>query len=253
MQLARILAVGALAGAFAGAQPVLSQDVTLEFVVWNYSLETIQDNIAKFEAANPGHQGQRHRLHLARLPGQPRPPLPRQYTDRRHLWRSGLVAGLGRRRLHRAARARRARRRLDALQADIAGFALTDVTYNGKVYGLPYYADTISFIYNKKILADAGIAVPDHLGGGDRRRREAQGGRHGASDRLRVQSGAAELLRRLRRAGLWPRRRALRHGSQPALRRSRTTTPTSSSQWLADAYRRTWSSRRRMNRRSSRR
>ena len=54
MQLARILAVGALAGAFAGAQPVLSQDVSLEFVVWNYSLETIQDNIAKFEAENPG-------------------------------------------------------------------------------------------------------------------------------------------------------------------------------------------------------
>jgi multiple sugar transport system substrate-binding protein len=34
------------------------------------------------------------------------------------------------------------------------------MTYNGKLYGLPYYADTISFIYNKKILADAGIAVP---------------------------------------------------------------------------------------------
>ena len=34
------------------------------------------------------------------------------------------------------------------------------MTYKGKVYGLPYYADTISFIYNKKILADAGIAVP---------------------------------------------------------------------------------------------
>ena len=46
MQLARILAVGALAGAFAGAQPVQSQDITLEFVVWNYSLETIQDNIS---------------------------------------------------------------------------------------------------------------------------------------------------------------------------------------------------------------
>ena len=34
------------------------------------------------------------------------------------------------------------------------------MTYNGKLYGLPYYADTISFIYNKKILEDAGIAVP---------------------------------------------------------------------------------------------
>src|SRR4030042_6809227 len=30
-----------------------AQRVTLEFVVWNYSLETIQDNIALFEKANP--------------------------------------------------------------------------------------------------------------------------------------------------------------------------------------------------------
>ena len=49
---------------------------------------------------------------------------------------------------------------LDALKADMAPFALSDETYNGKVYGLPYYADTISFIYNKKILEAAGIAVP---------------------------------------------------------------------------------------------
>ena len=46
------------------------------------------------------------------------------------------------------------------LKSDMAGFSLSDMTYNGKLYGLPYYADTISFIYNKKILEDAGIAVP---------------------------------------------------------------------------------------------
>ena len=46
------------------------------------------------------------------------------------------------------------------LKQDLAPFALSDVTYNGKVYGLPYYADTISLLYNKKILADAGIPVP---------------------------------------------------------------------------------------------
>jgi multiple sugar transport system substrate-binding protein len=42
----------------------------------------------------------------------------------------------------------------------MAPFTLTDMSYNGKLYGLPYYADTISLLYNKKILADAGIAVP---------------------------------------------------------------------------------------------
>ncbi|MGH3321970.1 MAG: ABC transporter substrate-binding protein [Streptosporangiaceae bacterium] len=39
-------------------------------------------------------------------------------------------------------------------------FAWQDMSYNGKVYGLPYYADTISFLYNKKILEDAGINKP---------------------------------------------------------------------------------------------
>ena len=49
---------------------------------------------------------------------------------------------------------------LDALKKEMAPFALSDMTYNGKLYGLPYYADTISFLYNKKILADNGMAVP---------------------------------------------------------------------------------------------
>ena len=67
----QLFTIGALAAA--GALLALpttgrAQDVTLEFVVWNYSLETIQDNVAKFEAAEPRHQGQRHRLHLAGLP-----------------------------------------------------------------------------------------------------------------------------------------------------------------------------------------
>jgi multiple sugar transport system substrate-binding protein len=46
------------------------------------------------------------------------------------------------------------------LKSDIAPFSLADMTYDGKLYGLPYYADTISFIYNKKILEDAGIPTP---------------------------------------------------------------------------------------------
>src|SRR6185436_11777341 len=46
------------------------------------------------------------------------------------------------------------------LKSDMAPFSTSDMTYKGKLYGLPYYADTISYIYNKKVLEDAGIAVP---------------------------------------------------------------------------------------------
>ena len=42
----------------------------------------------------------------------------------------------------------------------IANYAVRDMTYNGKLYGLPYYADLITFQYNAKILADHGIAMP---------------------------------------------------------------------------------------------
>jgi multiple sugar transport system substrate-binding protein len=42
----------------------------------------------------------------------------------------------------------------------MASFALSDVTYEGEVYGLPYYADTISFLYNADLLAEHGVAVP---------------------------------------------------------------------------------------------
>jgi multiple sugar transport system substrate-binding protein len=160
MQLARILAVGALAGAFAGAQPVLSQDVTLEFVVWNYSLETIQDNIAKFEAENPGikvnvtdYAWQDYNDSLVlRIRSDTPTDVIYGGQDWLPAWgAAGFIAPLESVAPEGA---------VDELVADIAGFALTDVTYDGKVYGLPYYSDTISFIYNKKILEDHGIPVP---------------------------------------------------------------------------------------------
>jgi ABC-type glycerol-3-phosphate transport system substrate-binding protein len=44
---------GAMAGSAMFAQPSAAEDITLEFVVWNYSLDTIQDNAKKFEEANP--------------------------------------------------------------------------------------------------------------------------------------------------------------------------------------------------------
>jgi ABC-type glycerol-3-phosphate transport system substrate-binding protein len=38
----------------AGSTPAQAEDITLQFTVWNYSLDTIQDNGRKFEAQNPG-------------------------------------------------------------------------------------------------------------------------------------------------------------------------------------------------------
>ena len=53
MKIQRLLAASVLIGGLA-AGPALAEDITLEFTVWNYSLDTIQDNAKKFEAENPG-------------------------------------------------------------------------------------------------------------------------------------------------------------------------------------------------------
>jgi multiple sugar transport system substrate-binding protein len=45
-------------------------------------------------------------------------------------------------------------------ESKVQPFAWQDMTYDGKVYGLPYYADTITFMYNEKALTDAGISAP---------------------------------------------------------------------------------------------
>jgi multiple sugar transport system substrate-binding protein len=160
MRLARILVVGAFLGSVAGTQPVLSQDVTLEFVVWNYSLDVIQDNVRQFEEANPGIKvnvtdyawPDYHDSLVLRMRGGTQTDVVYGGQDWLPAWAAaGLLAPLEDIAPEGA---------VEALESDIAGFALSDVTYDGKVYGLPYYADTISFVYNAKVLEDAGIAVP---------------------------------------------------------------------------------------------
>jgi multiple sugar transport system substrate-binding protein len=44
--------------------------------------------------------------------------------------------------------------------SDISPFSLSAITYKGKIYGLPYYTDTMYFVYNKQMLQEAGISAP---------------------------------------------------------------------------------------------
>ena len=49
-----LIAAAAIALGMIAVNPAHAEDITLEFTVWNYSLDTIQDNARKFEAENPG-------------------------------------------------------------------------------------------------------------------------------------------------------------------------------------------------------
>ena len=134
--------------------------MTLEFVVWNYALDMIADPIAQFEQANPGIKvnltdytwpDYQDSLVL-RFRGETPTDVIYGGQDWLPAWAAaGWLAPLDSIAPEGA---------IDALAADMASFALSDVTYEGEVYGLPYYADTISFLYNADLLAEHGVAVP---------------------------------------------------------------------------------------------
>jgi multiple sugar transport system substrate-binding protein len=160
MPLKKLVVGTILAGATAVAQPALAEDITLEFVVWNYALDTIESNVQRFEEENPGIRvnvtdytwpDYQDSLVL-RFRGGTQTDVLYGGQDWLPAWASaGWVAPLNQIAPEGT---------IETLSGQMAGFALSDVTYEGNVYGLPYYADTISFLYNANILDEHGIDVP---------------------------------------------------------------------------------------------
>lgn len=130
----------------------------LSFSVWNYSMDIVQDNIAQFEEENPDIDvtlndyawPDYHDTMVLRFNGNNAPDILYGGQDWLPAWASaGWVAPL------------------DETCPDLAGYrdemadyAASDMTYQDQLYGLPYYADTISFLYNEAILEEHGIDVP---------------------------------------------------------------------------------------------
>ncbi len=147
--------------AFAGGQKgaaAVEGAVSLEFVVWSYNITTIQDNIDKFEQANPNISvnltdypwPQYHDTMVLRLKGKTQTDVMYNGED----WLpefavAGWVAPL-----------EDYFPDVKKYKGKTADYALADMTYNGKLYGLSYYADLITFQYNKKILDDNGMTAP---------------------------------------------------------------------------------------------
>jgi multiple sugar transport system substrate-binding protein len=154
------------AGAAAGMLPwqARGQAATdLNFVVWNYSLDTIQDNIKKFEAGNPGTAvtltdytwNDYFDTMMLRFRGST--PTHVMYCGEDWLPGWALAGWVVPIEEHFPA--------IDKYKDKVTSYAIRDMTYNGKLYGLPYYADLITFQYNAKILEDHGIDVPQDWDG----------------------------------------------------------------------------------------
>jgi multiple sugar transport system substrate-binding protein len=130
----------------------------LNFTVWDYAVDIVQDNINRFQGANPEITVQLseivwqafHETMVNRFSTK----TPTDVTYNGGNWlnefaTAGWVVSLDDH-FDWAA----------SYQDKVIPFAWQDMTFDGKVYGLPYYADTITFMYNAQILEDAGFTTP---------------------------------------------------------------------------------------------
>lgn len=136
-------------------------EVALDFVIWTYAVDMVQDNIDKFEATAPGTEvtltdynwGQYHDTVVANFAAGTEVPDVLYGSDHwLQEWASaGWVVPL---------KDVFPPDEVDTLTAEMFPYTLEGMTYNGEIYGLPYYADPIAFVYNTRFYEEAGIDAP---------------------------------------------------------------------------------------------
>jgi multiple sugar transport system substrate-binding protein len=146
------------APAFLRAPASVAAATNLDFTVWTYSLDIVQDNIDRFQEKYPDT--------TVKLSGFGWPVFHETMVNRFISKTPTDVTYNGGNWLNEFATANWVVSLDDhfdwaaSYQDKVLPFAWQDMTFNGKVYGLPYYADTITFMYNQKILEDAGFSGP---------------------------------------------------------------------------------------------
>ena len=146
----------ALIAMVGGFMPVAAlAQTTIKFIAWNFQVETVQEFVRQFEAENPGIKvdlevipsGQyAAKIQLMRNANTPFDGL---YVFDHVLgqWASWLEPLDG---YEGAAE----------LKAKMLPLARQSMTFNGKLYGLPYFTSYFGIIYNDKMMKAAGIAAP---------------------------------------------------------------------------------------------
>jgi multiple sugar transport system substrate-binding protein len=130
----------------------------LDFVVWSYSIETIQDNIKRFEQANPAVKIKLadhswfdyHDIMATKFTSGSAPDVA--YSSD-HWLREWVAAGWLEPIDSRCPQ-------LAQYKDEWAPYAAEGMTLDNKLYGVPYYADLVIFIYNEQMVKQAGFSAP---------------------------------------------------------------------------------------------
>ncbi len=136
-------------------QPAAAGPTAMDFVTWDYGADKIADNIKNFQAANPditvNHKGYGWLDYPETLVGLfASGGEPELLYSSDHWLQEWAAAGW-----------------LEPLDEhcpnvatynqELAPYAQEGMTYDGKTYGLSYYADTMDFVYNEALLKQAGF------------------------------------------------------------------------------------------------
>jgi multiple sugar transport system substrate-binding protein len=155
------LSASALGSFLAACSPNAAKSggpVDLTFVTWSYGVDTIKSNISKFESQNANTHVKfqdfswlnYHDTMVTRFVGKT--PTDLAYSSDHWLQEWAAAGWLVPLDSHFS--------QVSSYKADYFPYVTSGMTYNGKVYGIPYYADTWAFLYNADHLKKAGISAP---------------------------------------------------------------------------------------------
>jgi len=140
---------------------LVAQDATqLDFTIWTFDVEQVQGYIDAFEETAPGVEvtlsdvdwGQYHDTLVAQFVAGTGPDVMYASDHWLQEWASaGWLVPLN---TVFPAEA------VEELTAGMFPYTLQGMSYNGEIYGLPYYSDPISFVYNTRLYEEAGITEP---------------------------------------------------------------------------------------------
>jgi len=141
----------------AATKAAVTEPVTMDFVVWSYGIETINDNIKNFQKLNPNitinlkdySWLEYHDTMVGVFAANNSPYLLYGSDHWLNEWAAaGWLAPLD-----------KYCPNVKEYSKEVAPYALQGMTYNGEVYGVSYYADTMDFVYNDTLLQKGGFTT----------------------------------------------------------------------------------------------
>lgn len=150
-----MLGAASMAALYAGGSRAFAQDtVELDFAVWTYAVDEVEGNVRNWESQNPGIkvklQDYPWDTYKATMVQRLATRTPTDVLYNNGSWLQEFVAAGWVVPISRYLD-------FDKYRDQIIPYARAGLTYNDEPYGLPYYADIASFVWNPTVAKEYGV------------------------------------------------------------------------------------------------